>query len=513
MPSNHLRKKRWPLFALSLFLLLLLSATNIFYSLSRGASGNDDVLSFSLYHLDNAMSMDTLLRRVWMNNRTEILGNFSIHVDWHPKKRSERFPSPSERIKLYMGNWYHPPCKDNTSVGSFAGKYQRIKEMNSSWHVLNITEDPWNSTFYKAMVIDSLIVHDVNIFLVRDILEDCARSPEQVSQQGKLATESRIKQRGNMQSYCSEVIDLLSTMERLDREAADDGIPTPILAFFGDEKGLCDNEHCFEIPLIAKHRAGTTREYIESVAGDGAPGYHKPCWKTARKPLTTVYHQDDYMNRMSPILWKLELVRHWNTLPGALRKDTPWEQKKNAAYWGGDMTGKYQGDTDLERCQSNQRCRFVLEHADSKLVNARLCYHHGGLTNNTVNGTRIIRERVGVDIVQQFKVIISFEGNDVASGLKWMLQSTSVVLMPPPTRTSWAMEELLQPWIHYIPMHPNGSNAEERVQWVLDHDREARRIAERATLFIYDLVYHPDAIEDDKQIRLEMTKRYRALWH
>jgi hypothetical protein len=47
----------------------------------------------------------------------------------------------------------------------------------------------------------------------------------------------------------------------------------------------------------------------------------------------------------------------------------------------------------------------------------------------------------------QYKVIIMLEGNDVASGLKWALLSQSVVLMPPPQHTSWAMEELLQPWV------------------------------------------------------------------
>lgn len=57
------------------------------------------------------------------------------------------------------------------------------------------------------------------------------------------------------------------------------------------------------------------------------------------------------------------------------------------------------------------------------------------------------------------------EGNDVSSGLKWNLLSNSVVLMPKPTRTSWAMEEFevvgAEPWVHYIPMHADGSNTEE----------------------------------------------------
>jgi hypothetical protein len=146
-------------------------------------------------------------------------------------------------------------------------------------------------------------------------------------------------------------------------------------------------------------------------------------------------------------------------------------------------------------------------------MDVRITSHLGLLQNDTIHGRQIVRPKVGVNVVQQHKIIISIEGNDVASGLKWSLQSASVVLMPPPTRTSWAMEELLQPWIHFIPMRPDGSNVEEMIQWVFDHDEEAQRIAERATLFIYDLVYHTDATSDDLQVKQEIVKRYRALWH
>lgn len=475
---------------------MLLPATNIFVSL---------VLMEAPRLVPLETMLDTLTSS-WDSDRVEMFGNFSIHVNWHPKKRSERFPSVEERVKLYMSNWYYPPCPDAT-IGRFVDKYHTSfsTESNESWPLLNITTDPWDLTSNKSMVVDSLILPDIILYLYRPSLEDCARSPEQYSREGKLKTESRIRQRQNMQSYCSEVVELMNQVERLDKNDTS----TPLLVFFGDEEGLCEDDS-FEIPLIAKHRAGTTKEYIDQVAGDAV---QDECWRTARTPLITAYHQEEYKNRLSPILWKLELVRHWNTLPGALRKDTPWDKKKWKAFWGGDMTGEYEGETDLERCQSNQRCRFVLEHANSELIDARLCYHYGALTNGTVNGVKIIREKVGVEVVQQHKVIISFEGNDVASGLKWMLQSQSVVLMPPPTRTSWAMEELLQPWVHYIPMNPNGSNAEEMVQWAIDNEKDAKRIAERATLFMYDLVYHPDAQKDDGMIRNEIALRYRALWH
>jgi hypothetical protein len=310
-----------------------------------------------------------------------------------------------------------------------------------------------------------------------------------------------------MFSYCSEIVEFMNIMDQLDREDGD----TPIIAHFGDGEGLSGKDS-FEVPSIAKYRAGTTKEYISQVTGGGNLSTEL-CWKEARPPLETVYHQDRYRNKLSPILWRLNFNRHWSILPVALQNDTLWEQKKNKAFWGGDLTGKYKGATDLEKCLSNQRCRFVLDHAGSKLIDVGITHLLGKLKSSIVNGTEIKKKKVGFDIIQQYKVIICLEGNDLSSGLKWMLQSKSVVLMPPPTRTSWAMEELLEPWVHYIPMLPDGSNAEEMVQWVLDNEQEARRIAERATLYIYDLVYHPDAASDDHKIKEEIARRYRALWH
>jgi hypothetical protein len=114
--------------------------------------------------------------------------------------------------------------------------------------------------------------------------------------------------------------------------------------------------------------------------------------------------------------------------------------------------------------------------------------------------------------ILRYKVVISLEGNDVSSGLKWMLFSNSVVMMQPPTVTSWLMEELLEPWVHYIPLNQDGSNTEEMVKWVSENDLKARKIAERSTLFMYDLVYHADAAKDDLAIKKEILRRYSGFW-
>lgn len=81
--------------------------------------------------------------------------------------------------------------------------------------------------------------------------------------------------------------------------------------------------------------------------------------------------------------------------------------------------------------------------------------------------------------------------------------------MPKVTYTSWAMEELLEPWVHYIPISNSLSDVEDKVQWIIDHTEQAQAIAHAGKLWISDLVYHPNADDDDNAIMQEMFVRYK----
>jgi Glycosyl transferase family 90 len=123
---------------------------------------------------------------------------------------------------------------------------------------------------------------------------------------------------------------------------------------------------------------------------------------------------------------------------------------------------------------------------------------------------------MSMEALLQYKAIIMLEGNDISSGLKWALFSSSIVMMPEPTLTSWSMEEMLQPWVHYVPISihrsSNGTttitDAEEKVQWILDNDDKAREIVKASTLWIADLILHPDEMNDEKLISDEIARRY-----
>lgn len=48
------------------------------------------------------------------------------------------------------------------------------------------------------------------------------------------------------------------------------------------------------------------------------------------------------------------------------------------------------------------------------------------------------------------------------------------------------------------------------MQWILDNDAESQRISETATRWMEDLIFHPDAAEDDRIVQEEMLRRYKS---
>ena len=48
------------------------------------------------------------------------------------------------------------------------------------------------------------------------------------------------------------------------------------------------------------------------------------------------------------------------------------------------------------------------------------------------------------------------------------------------------------------------------MRWIVNNDVKAQAIAERATLWMEDLVFHPNAAEDDRLIQEEIVRRYSA---
>jgi hypothetical protein len=79
-----------------------------------------------------------------------------------------------------------------------------------------------------------------------------------------------------------------------------------------------------------------------------------------------------------------------------------------------------------------------------------------------------------------YKFIMSLEGYDVASNLKWVMSSNSLAVMPRPTCETWYMEGRLIPNYHYVEVKPDFSDLKERMAYYAEHQDEAQQIINHA---------------------------------
>ena len=106
-----------------------------------------------------------------------------------------------------------------------------------------------------------------------------------------------------------------------------------------------------------------------------------------------------------------------------------------------------------------------------------------------------------------YKFIMSLEGNDVASNLKWVMSSNSIAVSPPLTCETWFMEGTLKPDYHYIEIKADFSDIEEKLRYYIDHPDEAQQIINHAHEYI-------DQFRDKKReklISLLVLQRYFEL--
>lgn len=103
-----------------------------------------------------------------------------------------------------------------------------------------------------------------------------------------------------------------------------------------------------------------------------------------------------------------------------------------------------------------------------------------------------------------YKFVMSLEGNDVASNLKWVMSSNSIAVTPRHTVETWFMEGTLKPNYHYIEVKDDFSDLEERLNYYIAHPDEAETIIRQA----HEYVDQFRDEEREKLIQMLVLKRY-----
>lgn len=437
---------------------------------------------------------------------------YDLHPEWHPRSRSERFPSVEERVQLYMSSWYHYTNEQKQFYYSTERNINTNDDNPSILHVVKAKQvsstDVSNNNNIAVLGqqqeepetyrVPATMKRNTLVYLEPAIVKQCALESKKPRSRWWFGAPSSLSGSSSKVRWnCADVVDLV------DRTTA------PVVAVFGNTATAFINP--LGIPVFSKWRKSTPKQD-----------------KTGARAVVVP----------PSIIWKFDTKRQWDPLDTVGRYDSLWKDKHPRAVWRGEfpstITATNQTSLD-DSCGQSTRCRFVYRHAESMRIDAG--FVHKRLVKRFWKGRRLVKRRLSMAQWLRFKIILSFEKTDatfssassdrvaardddegISPHLKWALYSRSVVLMPPPTKTSWAMEELLQPWVHYVPLSVSenggdGDNTEEMIEWVLQHDTEAQRIAERATLFIHDMLYHPEAIKDETQVKEQMIQHYQQHWH
>jgi hypothetical protein len=415
--------------------------------------------------------------------------------------RSKRFPSVEERLRVYLSNWYIPPCP-NSTTGFIEYNY-----LNDTTVIVREILGQNDDRPPALLIVNFTIQRSQFFFLLhRANMDRCQR--DEYCLDTKKFLYPHIPMKTNI-PFLLQYGDADSFKARLLQSSHDQNFPRiPVL-----------KKYRYALEGSALKRITDTSEATCYDAKYGLDDSQKAHHHSKQRPWTRNI-RDPRRHPQAIITIVSNYQRHFGPLYHVDENDIPYQQKKNLAIFRGAMTGRNRiaGQekrrlTDYEKCLEIPRCRLVLKHSNSTLVNAKLIVHPGESVpiSPSIHGAELFAsEPMSMRQLLEYKIMIMLEGNDVSTGLKMALYSNSVVMMPRPTCTSWAMEELLIPYVHYVPIADDLSDVETQVQWVLKHESAAMEIARRGRLWMYDLVFHPDAQAENDRVTKETLERYMA---
>lgn len=181
-------------------------------------------------------------------------------------------------------------------------------------------------------------------------------------------------------------------------------------------------------------------------------------------PLPTIIKSRPLTNNDNSVVLKLDKNRHFLFV----NDQKAWRDKRNVAIFRGDLGPRKENRDVFMRCFADGQSALV-DAASTNYDEQHPQWQQGKMT-------------IGEHL--DYKFIMSLEGNDVASNLKWVMSSNSIAVTPRLTCETWFMEGTLRPNYHYIEVKDDFSDLEERLQYYIAHPEEAEAIVRHAHEYV-----------------------------
>lgn len=245
----------------------------------------------------------------------------------------------------------------------------------------------------------------------------------------------------------------------------------------------CQLEVPFGLPATAQSlsefsRAGASlayymdlREYLRPWRGDYAFDYDFSDVNYVCLSPTLVKSRPIGPSSANNVLLKLNSIRHYYVFPDV----KGFRDKADCVVWRGDA-------------HNQNRLNFVKNYCE------RDGFDVGDVNKRSI-GKPYYREFLSISEQLNNRFVMSIEGNDVATNLKWITASNSVCVMPKPRYETWFMEGRLEAGVHYIQVADDFHNIEEVLE-------PYRRSPEKAELIVKNAHEYWKQFHDQKSERL-----------
>jgi len=161
------------------------------------------------------------------------------------------------------------------------------------------------------------------------------------------------------------------------------------------------------------------------------------------------------------VLLKLNKIRHYKMITDKVKFDDKIEK----IVWRGKIHTRENRKTLLDTCFNQELCDV-------------------GASDTPADLKHFEKPFLSIKEQLKYKYILSIEGNDVATNLKWIMNSNSLCFMPKPQYETWFMEGRLTPNKHYVLIKEDFSDIKEKIEYYNHHPEKAKEIISNANKWV-----------------------------